>query len=89
MSAENTFTIPTSEEVAAKVVAKLAEMRLVIPSKALDINEAADYLKCKPAHLRRLVELRRVKARDISAGTGEKAVLRFSVVGLDEYLRGE
>jgi len=86
---ENTFSIPTPEAVAREVVAQLAEKGLVVPSGALDIQQAADYLQCDPKHLRRLVELRKIKARDISAGTGERAVLRFSVSVLAEYLRGE
>jgi uncharacterized protein (UPF0335 family) len=89
MSANNTFQIPTAAEVAAEVVAQLAERGMVVPGAALDIHGAAKYLGCDPKHLRKLVELRKIKARDISAGTGEKAVLRFSVVALAEYLRGE
>jgi len=85
---ENTFSIPTPEAVADAVIAKMAEKGLVVPGRSLDIQQAADYLQCDPKHLRRLVELRKIKARDISAGTGERAVLRFSVSVLAEYLRG-
>lgn len=89
MSAENTFHIPTAAEVAREVVAQLADMGMIVPGKAMDIQEAAAYLKCDPKHLRRLVELRKIKARNISTGTGEKATLRFSVEVLADYLRGE
>lgn len=89
MSDPNTFRIPTANEVASQVVTKLSEMGMVVPGGALDIDQAAKYLNCTTKHLRRLVELRKIKARDISAGTGEKATLRFSVAVLAEYLRGE
>ena len=70
MSNQIQFSIPTAEAVAAEVVARLAAMGMVVPSAALDINQAAKYLGCTAQHVRRLVELRKLKAVNISAGTG-------------------
>lgn len=85
---QNTFQIPTAAEVAAEVVAMLLAKELVVPSGALDIDAAAAWLKCSPKHLRALVELNKIQARNISAGTGEKSTLRFSIRELDKFLTG-
>lgn len=44
MSAPTTIQIHTAEEIAAAVALKMADMGLVRPSGALDINGAAEYL---------------------------------------------
>ena len=87
MSDQNTFHIPTATDVAAEVVLKLASMGMVVPGKSLKIEDAAKYLECSPKQVRALVEKRKLKAGNLSTGTGEKATLRFSVVALEEFLR--
>jgi len=88
MSANNTFSIPTAEEVAAHVVARLADMGMVVPSCSLTIDQAAEHLQIETKQVRKLVELRRLKAGN--TGTGEKkCTLRFSLVELERFLRGE
>ncbi len=81
--------IPTAQEVAAEVVASLSKMGMVVPRQSMNLEEAAAFLKCDPKHVRRLVELNRLKAVNISTGTGGKATLRFSPAVLAEYLKGE
>ena len=85
----NTFQIPTAAETAKEVIAQMAASGYIVPSCALDIDQAAAWLKCSKKHLRALVELNKIQARNISAGTGEKSTLRFSVFELEKYLRGE
>ena len=89
MSDQNTFTIPTAEEVAREVVAMLAEKGLVVPSGSKDITAAAEYLGISPKLLRGLVEDRKIKCANLTRGSGQSATLRFSVVELERVLRGE
>ena len=86
---QQTIQIPTPEAVAKEVVLQLEKMGLVVPAASLTIDQAAEFLQVKPQQVRALVELKRLKARDISVGTGEKAKLRFSPVVLAEYLKGD
>lgn len=87
MSDQNTFHIPTATDVAAEVVLKLASMGMVVPGKSMNIAQAAEHLQCSTRQVRELVEKRKLKAGNLSTGTGEKATLRFSVVALEEFLR--
>lgn len=89
MSDQNTFRIPTASEVASEVVAKLSQMGLIVPGKAMDIHEAAKYLDLHPKIVRGLVEMGKIKCANATLGSGQSANLRFSVIALEKYLRGE
>jgi len=86
---ENTISIPTPEAVADAVIAKMAEKGLVVPSGALKIDAAAKYLDLCPKTVRALVECGKIKCANATLGSGQSANLRFSVIALEKYLRGE
>ena len=87
MSDKNTFHIPTAAEIAAEVVAKISSLGLIVPGRSLDIDEAAWHLQCAPKTVRKLVEGGRLRAGNLSAGSGQKATLRFSPLEIERYLR--
>lgn len=87
MSDQNTIKIPTAAEIAAEVVAKISSLGLVVPGRSLDIDEAAKHLQCNAKTVRKLVEGGRLKAGNLSAGSGQKATLRFSPLEIERYLR--
>ena len=87
-AAHTTIQIPTAEEIAAAVALKMADMGLVRPSGALDINGAAAYLGLSVKTVRALVARGELRAGNATAGDGNKATLRFSVVELERWLAG-